>query len=187
MYYALIAGGSTGIGYSIAKAFAKRKIQSGLSGKTCRGINRSKKMFEEKYDIKVYTLKIDLSEATAADEIMKWCTEKELPLKALCNIAGLGGKKDFLKLPLEDLRYMVRLNIESVMALSLQLLPLLEKNSPSYILNVGSMAGFAPIPEKNLYASTKAAVIAFSYSLRYQLKLKNKRKLFMPGSCIYQA
>jgi short-subunit dehydrogenase len=59
------------------------------------------------------------------------------------------------------------------MALSLSLLPLLEKNAPSYILNVASMAGFAPIPVKNMYAATKSAVIFFSYSLRYQLKEKN--------------
>jgi uncharacterized protein len=59
------------------------------------------------------------------------------------------------------------------MALSLSLLPLLEKNAPSYILNVASMAGFAPIPIKNLYAATKSAVIFFSYALRHQLKDKN--------------
>src|SRR5215213_9448985 len=61
----------------------------------------------------------------------------------------------------------------SRMALSLTLLPLLEKNAPSYILNVASMAGFAPIPIKNLYSATKSAVVFFSYSLRYQLKNKN--------------
>jgi len=59
------------------------------------------------------------------------------------------------------------------MALSLILLPLLEKNAPSYILNVASMAGFAPIPVKNIYSATKSAVIFFSYSLRYQLEDKN--------------
>jgi hypothetical protein len=68
---------------------------------------------------------------------------------------------------------MVRLNIESCIALSLTLLPLLEKNAPSYILNVASMAGFAPIPVKNMYSATKSAVVFFSYSLRYQLKDKN--------------
>jgi short-subunit dehydrogenase len=68
---------------------------------------------------------------------------------------------------------MVRLNVESCMALSLTLLPLLEKNAPAYILNVASMAGFAPIPVKNMYSATKSAVIFFSYSLRYQLKEKN--------------
>ena len=35
------------------------------------------------------------------------------------------------------------------------------------------MAGFAPIPAKNMYSATKSAVIFFSYSLRYQLREKN--------------
>lgn len=35
------------------------------------------------------------------------------------------------------------------------------------------MAGFAPIPAKNMYSATKSAVIFFSYSLRYQLQQKN--------------
>jgi short-subunit dehydrogenase len=58
------------------------------------------------------------------------------------------------------------------MALTLQLLPLLERNAPSHVLNVASMAGFAPIPVKNMYSATKSAVVFFSYSLRYQLKEK---------------
>lgn len=32
------------------------------------------------------------------------------------------------------------------------------------------MAGFAPIPSKNIYSATKSSVLFFSYSLRYQLK-----------------
>jgi short-subunit dehydrogenase len=68
---------------------------------------------------------------------------------------------------------MVNLNVESCMALSLTLLPLLEKNTPAYILNVASMAGMAPIPSKNMYSATKSAVISFSYALRYQLKKKH--------------
>jgi short-subunit dehydrogenase len=91
----------------------------------------------------------------------------------LCNVAGYGGAHDYLSLPLDSLRYMVRLNVESCMALSLTLLPLLEKNAPAYILNVASMAGFAPIPVKNIYAATKSAVIFFSYALRSQLKNKH--------------
>jgi short-subunit dehydrogenase len=35
------------------------------------------------------------------------------------------------------------------------------------------MAGFAPIPVKNLYSATKSAIVFFSYSLSYQLKEKN--------------
>ena len=68
---------------------------------------------------------------------------------------------------------MVRLNVESCMTLTLRLLPLLEKNAPSYVLNVASMAGLAPIPSKNGYSATKSAVIFFSYSLHYELMEKN--------------
>ena len=91
----------------------------------------------------------------------------------LCNVAGLGGANDYLKIPLDTLHYMVDLNVESCMSMSLLLLPLLEKNTPAFILNVGSMAGFGPIPSKNMYSATKSSVIFFSYNLRYQLKKKN--------------
>jgi short-subunit dehydrogenase len=61
-------------------------------------------------------------------------------------------------------------------------LPLLEKNAPSYILNVASMAGFAPIPIKNMYSATKSAIIFFSYNLHYQLREKNiKVSCLCPG------
>lgn len=173
MQYALVAGGSKGIGYAVAAALAKRNYNLVLVGRHAAALITAKDSLESFYKIKVEIIEQDLSLPEAADAIAEWCYQKQLPLKMLCNVAGLGGELDFLSLPLEDLRYMISLNISSQMALCLRLLPLLEKNSPSYILNVGSMAGFAPIPEKNLYSATKAAVIFFSYSLRYQLKKKN--------------
>ena len=91
----------------------------------------------------------------------------------LCNVAGIGGANDFLKVPLDTMLYMADLNVKSCMTLSMLLLPLLEKNAPSFILNVASMTAFAPIPSKNMYSATKSAVLFFSYNLRYQLKKKN--------------
>lgn len=170
--YALVAGGSKGIGYAIAEALAKRNYNLILIARDIDTLNTVKEKLEESYHIKVDILRLDLAKEPTADSIARFCISRDIPLKMLCNVAGLGGTKDFLTLSLDSLRYMVRLNVESCMALSLTLLPLLEKNAPSYILNVASLAGMAPIPEKNMYAATKAAVIFFSYSLRYQLKHK---------------
>ena len=171
--YALVAGGSKGIGFGIAIALAKRGYNLILIARHWDTLQTAKNTLEAQYHIHVDILSMDLSFDSCATAIARWCTERNIRLKILCNVAGLGGANDYLSFPLDSLRYMVRLNIESCMALSLTLLPLLEKNAPSYILNVASMAGFAPIPIKNMYSATKSAVVFFSYSLRYQLKDKH--------------
>jgi short-subunit dehydrogenase len=171
--YALVAGGSKGIGYAIAEALAKRNFNLILIARGMEGLVNAKNKLEAAYPVNVIIMSNDLSRQEAAGEISQWCIDNQIPLKMLCNVAGFGGDKDYLKLPIDTMRYMVRLNVESCMALSHGLLPLLEKNAPSYIMNVASMAGFAPIPIKNMYSATKSAVIFFSYSLRYQLKDKN--------------
>ena len=115
---------------------------------------------------------MDLSVSTSAEQISKFCLTKNFPVNILCNVAGLGGADDYLYVPLEESRYMIHLNIESAPALIYHMLPVLEKNNQAYILNVASMAGFAPIPVKNMYSATKSAMIFFSRALRTQLKNK---------------
>ena len=171
--YALISGGSKGIGYAIAEALAKRNYNLVLVARHKESLEIAKNKLETRYAIHVIILVFDMAEKESVDKIAEWCLEKDIQLKILCNVAGLGGAKDYLSLPLDDLRYMIHVNIESQMALCLELLPLLEKNNPSYIMNIGSSAAFAPIPIKNIYSATKSAVLFFSYSLRYQLKKKN--------------
>jgi uncharacterized protein len=170
--YALVAGGSKGIGYAIAEALAKRKFNLILIARHMDSLLATKHKLELAYGIHVQVLQNDLSREESAGEIAKWCIDRQIPLKVLCNVAGLGGERDYLSTSLDTVRYMVRLNVESVMALTYLLLPLLEKNAPAHILNVASMAGLAPIPSKNVYAATKSAVVFFSYALRYQLKDK---------------
>ena len=171
--YALIAGGSKGIGYALAVALARRHYNLILIARHLDSLQAAKQKLESAYGIHVELLVNDLSREESADEIAQWCIERNIPLKMLCNVAGSGGERDYLSMSLDELRYMVRLNVESCMALTLRLLPLLEKNAPSYVLNVASMAGLAPIPSKNMYSATKSSVIFFSYSLHYQLMEKN--------------
>jgi uncharacterized protein len=171
--YALVAGGSKGIGYGIAEALARRHYNLILIARNWDSLQAAKIKLESMYGVHVNLLSYDLSREQSADEIAQWCLQRDIPLQVLCNVAGAGGARDYLSTSLDTLRYMVRLNIESAMALTMRLLPLLEKNGPSYILNVASMAGLAPIPVKNIYSATKSAVIYFSYSLRYQLKDKH--------------
>ena len=171
--FALVAGGSKGIGFAIAEALAVRKYNLILIARHHTPLINAKQQLESKYGVQVEILSYDLSKEASGPAISQWCIKNDIPLKMLCNVAGIGGTNDYLKAPLDTMLYMVDLNVKSCMTMSMLLLPLLEKNAPSFVLNVGSMAGFAPIPSKNMYAATKSAVIFFSHSLRHQLKKRN--------------
>ncbi|HEX6223461.1 MAG TPA: SDR family NAD(P)-dependent oxidoreductase [Chryseolinea sp.] len=171
--FALVAGGSKGIGIAIAEALAVRRYNLILIARHHGPLLEAKQMLEQKYNVQVEVMSYDLSQRSSAPAIASWCIKNNIPLKILCNVAGIGGTNDYLKVPLDTIHYMVDLNVESCMAMTQLLLPLLEKNNPSFILNVASMAGFGPIPSKNVYSATKSSVVFFSHNLRYQLKKKN--------------
>lgn len=172
--FALVAGGSKGIGFAIAEALAKRKYNLVLIARGVPALQDARQKLESGYGVQVEIISQDLSEDDAAKVIAAWCSENNLPLKMLCNVAGLGGDEDMGELSTDSLRYMIRLNLENPVLLTNELLPLLEKNKPAYILNVASMAGFAPMPPKNIYSATKSGVLYFGYGLKYDLKKHNK-------------
>ncbi len=171
--WAVIAGGSKGLGLSIAKAIAKRNFNLLLISRNEQELLTSKEQLQSQYNIQVSILACDLSLPESASAIFDYCSDKHLEINILCNAAGLGGAKDFQNLPLNELRAMIRTNLESTVSLCSLLEPMLKQSAPSYILNIGSMAGFAPIPIKAVYASTKSALYIFSCSLRNLLKPSN--------------
>ena len=173
MSYALIAGGSKGIGFAIAEALAKRGYHLVLVARQLDKLSEAKEILESKYKVSVLTISRDLSRPESSNEIVSFCVERDLPIRILCNVAGLGGARDYLSLPLNEIRYMIHLNVESAIALTDMVLPLLRKNNNAYILNVASLAGLGPIPVKNVYSSTKAALIFFSRALDSQLEKEN--------------
>ncbi len=173
MSWALIAGGSKGIGLGIAEALAKRSYNLFLVARNADDLAGAKDRLENEFRVQVEILSCDLSQPDSPETIYAWCIKKTPELKILCNAAGMGGSSDFPELSLNDTRTMIRLNLESAVSLSHRFIPLLKMAAPSYILNVGSMAGFAPIPIKNIYSATKSALLFFSYSLRNLLKKDN--------------
>ena len=170
MKYALVSGGSKGIGFAIASALARKNYNLILIARNESDLQSAKNELEIMYPVQVEILPLDMYKIESAEIIANWCKERDLPVNCLCNVTGMGGAADYLTTSLSENLYMLRLNMEPAISLIHHLLPLLKKNQPSFILNVSSMAGFAPIFLKNIYSASKSAMIFFSYSLRYQLK-----------------
>src|SRR5690349_18228522 len=74
--YALVAGGSKGIGYAIAEALAKRKFNLILVARHQDALSLAKEKLESQYKIHVELLRLDLAHETTADSIAKWCINR---------------------------------------------------------------------------------------------------------------
>lgn len=88
----------------------------------------------------------------------------------LINNAGYGKLGCVAELSPEVQEGMVELNCASLTRLTAEVIPYMERGSS--IINVSSIASFAPTPRMTVYSSTKAYVSAFSKGLREELKPK---------------
>jgi short-subunit dehydrogenase len=170
MSWALVTGGSRGIGAAISEALAKRKQNLMLVARNQKDLADISERLQMIYGIRVQILSCDLKEETAVEELIQWIEAGGESLNIFCHVAGMGGAKDFGTLSPDEMKIMIRTNFERGVELCWRLVPLLRKNAPAHILLVGSMAGFAPVPQKAIYSATKSAVYFFSRSLNQILK-----------------
>ena len=71
---------------------------------------------------------------------------------------------------MEDWDWILELNVKSVVRGCRTFIPLFKRQGSGYIVNTASLAGIALMPAMASYNTTKAAVIALSQTLRYELK-----------------
>lgn len=102
-------------------------------------------------------------------------------IKLLVNNAGLVASNSFSKVSLERQEAMIKLNALAPMVLTHMSLPFMKKGGQ--IINICSVAGFAPTPNMLTYSSTKAFLFNFSKGLHAELKDKGINVLAMsPGN-----
>jgi NAD(P)-dependent dehydrogenase (short-subunit alcohol dehydrogenase family) len=112
-------------------------------------------------------------------ELLKATLEAENPeVQFLINNAGAGvlGRVDEADYKAQG--SMVELNVRALTEITTIVLPFMPKKS--YIINSCSIASFVPNARMSVYSATKAYVMSFSRSLRYELK---SRKINVTAVC----
>ena len=123
----------------------------------------------DKYDVKVHSYGADLTCIENCKDIYEWISLKNYKINKLINNAGLGSSGLFQDISADIYIKQIQLNVTALSLLTRLLVEDLIANRPSYILNVGSLAGFCFIPYKSLYTATKSFVNTFSLSLKEEL------------------
>ncbi len=170
MNYTLITGASSGIGYELARVFAKNNHHLILVARSTAKLEQLKLHIEKKFSVVAHVISLDLSKADAAEKLFAEVQSKNLQVDILVNNAGFGDHSLFLTSDKTKIEEMIQLNILTLTKLTRLFLPEMVKNKHGKILNVASTAAFQPGPLMTVYYATKAYVLSFSEGLYEELQ-----------------
>ena len=170
MEYALVTGGSKGIGKAIAEQLAQKKINILLVARSEDLLRETALEIENKYNVKTAFFAIDLAQQNASQKVYNWCNENNFTINVLINNAGYGLSGALDKYSLQEYNAMMQVNMNVLVEMSYLFIPMLKSCKQSFILNIASAAAYQSVPGLNVYAATKSFVLSFSRGLNIELK-----------------
>lgn len=180
MKIALVTGASSGLGEEFVRVISEKydEIEEiWVIARRSERLNALKTRFPNK---KIFPISLDLTKNESCDTLSEMLESEKPEIKILVNNAGFGTLGDFDTMDMNTQTRMVDLNNRALTAVTSISLPYMKKGD--FIVNVCSIASFAPNPRMTVYCSTKAYVLSFSKSLRFELKKKGINVLALcPG------
>jgi uncharacterized protein len=171
----LITGGSLGIGFELARQFAKANYRLVLVSKPIDELAQAKTKLEAEFGSEIITLVKDLTQENAVEEVYQWSKTLAFDVDILINNAGVGTGGFMLDVPIERELQMIELNIKAVYHLTRLFVKDMYERNNGKIMNVASIASFQPSPMLSTYAATKAFVFSFTMGLQEELKAKGSK------------
>ena len=166
----LITGASSGIGYELAKLFARDGFQLILVARDHQALATIAHELSAKTPAPITILPADFSRPIAPSTLVDELREHGLQVDVLVNNAGFGVYGLFASTDLSAELDMIRVNATALTQLTKLLLPGMLERHRGKILNVASTAAFQPGPLMAVYYATKAYVLSFSEALANELR-----------------
>jgi hypothetical protein len=167
---ALVTGASSGIGYELARLFARDGFSLILVARNRDALDRIAEGLGAAHGVSSRIIAIDLTEPGAAERIYRAMKVESVHVDVLVNNAGYGAYGRFSRIDLSTEINMIQLNVSVLTALTKLFLPQMLGRKYGRILNVASTAAFQPGPLMAVYYASKAYVLSFSEALYEELR-----------------
>lgn len=167
--YALITGATSGIGFELAKLFARDKYNLIIVARDIEELEETASELRQE-GIDVIMVAKDLFRREAAFELYEEVKNKAINIDVLVNDAAQGQFGLFTETDLQRELDILQLNIASLVALTKLFLKDMVAHGEGRILNLSSIAGKVPGPYQAVYHATKAFVHSFTQAIRSEVK-----------------
>lgn len=166
--WALVTGGSTGIGFALARQAASSGMDIILVARRAELLMKAQKEIQDQYKVRVNIIELDLTSESALEKL--FVATKNLEVCMLVPNAGIELNGLFINTSLEANIKLLRLNVEVPMALSHHYGRLMAERNKGAILFVSSGFGYQAIPYIANYAASKAYILALGEALNVEFK-----------------
>jgi short-subunit dehydrogenase len=168
--YALITGGSSGIGFAISQLFARDGYGLMWVSENDDQLQSAAAKIKGMYpNLELHTLCSDLSKSENCEIVYEWANRIGA-VQVLVNSAGFGTFGELHSLNEELELDMIQLNVLSTYRLTRLFSESMRGAGFGRIGNLSSNTALQPVPKMSAYAGTKAFVKHFSLSLHHELK-----------------
>lgn len=168
--YALITGGSSGIGEALAGLFAADGIALFLVASGGEQLKKVADQLRAEHNVAVETFAIDLTLPDATKKVYDYAHKNGIDVRYLVNNAGFGDRSSVVDAEPSRLAGMIRLNDEAPTLLSHYFSKDMIRAGRGSVTNIASIAAFIPGPNMATYYASKAYLLSFSLALSEELR-----------------
>ncbi|MEE2729765.1 MAG: SDR family NAD(P)-dependent oxidoreductase [Pseudomonadota bacterium] len=170
---AVITGAGSGIGRALALAFAQQGCHLALVDVNERGLQDTAAQLQHLPHCHISTHRCDVSDRNAMAALPQQIEAEHGAIHLLFNNAGVTINKTFEQHSLQDMDFVLGIDLWGVIYGCHYFLPYLKKQNEAHIINTSSLAGFLGLPNQSSYCLAKAAVKSLSESLYSELAVHN--------------
>jgi NAD(P)-dependent dehydrogenase (short-subunit alcohol dehydrogenase family) len=167
---AVVTGGASGIGFSLASAFAAEGMKIVLGDVETSALDEAVGKLEAA-GAEVIGVVTDVSDAAQVQALADAAVARFGAIHVACNNAGVGAGGLSWEAPLSTWEWVLGVNLWGVIHGLRAFVPILMQQTQAYVVNTASVAGLVAGPLMGPYNASKHAVVALSETLHHEMAM----------------